>query len=247
MSIQSGATMTFDEILAQDGPWQQARVIGDCLPLQGDCLEVMPFVGKVDAVVTDPPYGMSFQSSHRKEKHKKIANDGDVSLLRWACEIIVSHSKYVWMRWDNLKDIDAPKSLITWVKNNHSMGDLEHEHGRKTEVCAFYAGEGHFFPKGRPTDVVNGTRTGNEYHPTQKPVDLMRNVCEWTAGVILDPFMGSGTTLVACAKLGRKGIGIELDADYFEIACKRVEEAYSQPDLFVEPPSKPPFQEGFDL
>lgn len=63
---------------------------------------------------------------------------------------------------------------------------------------------------------------------------------------ILDPFMGSGTTLVACAKLGRKGIGIELDPDYFDIACQRVEEAYRQPDLFVEPPAKLK-QEAMDL
>ena len=75
---------------------------------------------------------------------------------------------------------------------------------------------------------------------------------EWCLGflpnaeTILDPFMGSGTTLVACAKLGRKGIGIELDPDYFDIACKRVEEAYRQPDLFVAPPSAP-VQEGFDI
>lgn len=51
--------------------------------------------------------------------------------------------------------------------------------------------------------------------------------------------MGSGTTLVACTKLGRRGIGIELDSDYFDIACKRVEEAYRQPDLFIDPPKKP--------
>jgi DNA modification methylase len=78
-------------------------------------------------------------------------------------------------------------------------------------------------------------------HPTQKPVALM----EWCLGflpdaqTILDPFMGSGTTLVACAKLGRKGIGIELDPDYFEMACKRVRDAYAQPDLFIAPPEKP--------
>ena len=85
---------------------------------------------------------------------------------------------------------------------------------------------------------------------TGKPVALM----EWCLGflpnadTILDPFMGSGTTLVACAKLGRRGIGIELDPDYFDIACKRVEEAYRQPDLFVDQPkTAEPTQEGFDL
>lgn len=66
------------------------------------------------------------------------------------------------------------------------------------------------------------------------------------AETILDPFLGSGTCLVACAKLGRKGIGIELDPDYFDIACKRVEEAYRQPDLFVAPP-EPPKQEAMDV
>ncbi len=221
--------------------------IGDCRLILGDCLEVMGELGPVDVVVTDPPYGMSFQSNYRIERHKSIENDGDVRLLQWACEIHAAHSKYIWMRWDNLGDISKPRSLITWVKNNHSMGDLEHEHGRKTEVCAFYKGEDHFFPAGRPVDVITVARTGNEYHPTQKPVDLMRNVIEWTDGVVFDPFMGSGTTLVACAKLGRKGIGIELDPDYFDIACARVEEAYRQPDLFVAPPTTPPEQTGMDI
>jgi DNA modification methylase len=67
------------------------------------------------------------------------------------------------------------------------------------------------------------------------------------AETILDPFMGSGTTLVACQKLGRKGVGIELDPDYFEIACKRVDEATRQPDLFVSDPDPQPTQGGLDL
>jgi len=223
---------------------KEERIGGQRLIL-GDCLEVMPLLGNVDAVVTDPPYGMAFKSNRRTVAHKKIANDGDVGLLLWACDIPVNHSSYVWMRWDNLFDIPKPQSLITWVKNNHSMGDLEHEHGRKTEVCAFYKGENHFFPSGRPNDVLSGARTRNEYHPTQKPVDLIRNVVEWTSGDVFDPFMGSGTTLVACEKLGRQGIGIELDPDYFAIACKRVDEATRQPDMFVTPPAAPT-QGGFE-
>ena len=102
--------------------------IGDCRLIQGDCLDVMPLLDPVDAVVTDPPYGMAFQSNYRNQKHTAIANDGDTGLLSWACGIPANHSNYIWMRWDNLPDIPMPRSLINWVKNNHSIGDLEHEH-----------------------------------------------------------------------------------------------------------------------
>lgn len=183
-------------------------------------------------MVTDPPYGMAFQSGRRKTAHRKIANDGNADALAWACALPASHSKYVWMRWDNLAQVPAPNSLITWVKNNHSMGDLKHEHGRQTEVCAFYPGPDHFFPGGRPTDVVKAGRSGNEFHPTQKPVGLMMQVVEWTSGVVVDPFMGSGSTLVACSRMGRHAIGIEIDPEYFEIACQRVSDAQKEPDLF---------------
>ncbi len=93
--------------------------------------------------------------------------------------------------------------------------------------------------------ATNPERTG---HPTQKPLRVM----EWCLGflpdarTILDPFMGSGTTIVACQRLGRAGIGIELDPGYFDIACRRVEDAMRQPDLFIAP-AKAPVQEGFDL
>lgn len=214
-------------------------IIGDCRLLLGDCMEIMPLLGKVDAVVTDPPFGMNFLSNYREQKHKIIVNDADEDLLLWSCHLEAEHSKYIFCRWNNLKSMPDPKSCITWVKNNWSMGDLEHEHARQTEICLFYKGDEHFFPKGRPTDVVDVRRTGNNYHPTEKPVDLMRIIVGWTSGVVIDPFMGSGTTGVACAKMGRKFIGIELDEDYFNIACKRIEAAYDSPDLFVAPPVKP--------
>lgn len=212
----------------------EERIGGQRLIL-GDCLEVVPGVA-FDCVITDPPYGMSFQSNHRKTKHAKIANDGDGGLLLWACNLPATHSSYVWMRWDNLADVPKPRSLITWVKNNWSMGDLEHEHGRQTEVCAFYPGASHSWGKKRPSDVIACPRTGNDHHPTEKPVELMMAVVSWTKGGIIDPFMGSGTTLVACQKLGRQGTGIEIDPEYFAIACKRVDEATRQPDLFINTP-----------
>lgn len=212
--------------------------IGDCTLYLGDSMDILPTLGKVDAVVTDPPYGMAFRSNHRAAEHNAISGDDNTDLLAYVCNISCRHSRYIFCRWDNLYDIPKPKSLITWVKNNWSMGDLNHEHARQTEVCAFYPQEGHFFPSGRPQDVIYAVRTGNELHPTQKPVSLMMNVIKWTDGIVLDPFMGSGTTGVACAKMGRKFIGIEIDPDYFEIACKRIRDAYAQPDLFIEPPAK---------
>lgn len=208
------------------------EIIGDCTLYLGDCLEILPTLGKVDAVVTDPPYGMDFQSNHRAVQYDRIANDGNGDLFMWACQIVVNHSLYVFCRWDGLRIAPYPKSLITWVKNNWSMGDLEHAHARQTEVALFYAGPQHAFPEGRPTDVVYAPRTGNEYHPTEKPVHLMEQFCKWTAGTIVDPFMGSGTTGVACVNLGRKFIGIEIEPKYFDISCKRIDAAVRQGRLF---------------
>ena len=217
--------------------------IGDATLYLGDCREILPMLGKVDAVVTDPPYGMEFRSNYRIVKHDVIANDHAEWPLELAVSIDASHSKYVFCRWDDIRRIDKPKSLVTWVKNNWSMGDLEHEHARQTEVALFYPGPSHFFPHGRPTDVIEAPRTGNEFHPTEKPSQLMWAVVRWTHGTVLDPFMGSGTTGVACAKLGRKFIGIEIEPKYFDIACRRIEQAYKQPDMFIPKPP-PPKQEA---
>ena len=214
-----------------------ATIIGDARLYLGDCLEILPTLGEVDAVVTDPPYGIGFRSNYRKIKHAAIVNDCDAALLSLACNVSVAHSRYVFSRWNNLLDVPPPRSVVTWVKNNWSMGDLEHEHARQTEIVLFYPGPEHHFPRGRPTDVVYAPRTGNAYHPTEKPIGLMTQVVGWAVGTVLDPFMGSGTTGVACAKLGRKFIGIELEPRYFDIACKRIEDAYRQGDLFVEPPA----------
>lgn len=104
----------------------------------GDCRDILPTLGVVDAVVTDPPYGMAFQSNYRTTQHAKIANDETDELLQWVCGVDAAHSKYIFCRWDNIWRVPPPKSLVTWVKNNWSMGDLEHEHARQTELCLFY-------------------------------------------------------------------------------------------------------------
>jgi DNA modification methylase len=220
--------------LNAEGVGMTEVVIGNARLILGDCRDVLPTLGKVDAVVTDPPFGMNFQSNYRIDKHMPIANDDTQEALLWVCNLPVEHSRYVFCRWDNLASVPKPRSVVTWVKNNHSMGDLEHEHGRQTELCLFYAGVGHYFPRGRPTDVIRAPRTGNEYHPTEKPVQLMRAIVEWTSGMVCDPFMGSGTTGVAAVQMGRKFIGIEREEKYFDIACERIRQAQRQGDLFIQ-------------
>ena len=216
----------------------------------GDCKDILPTLDKVDSVVTDPPYGMEFQSNHRKEKHLIIAGDKSAEIanvaLNWAADN-AKHSVYAFGRWENILDYPKPKSLITWIKNNWSMGDLEHEHARQTEVLFFYAMPSHFFPKGRPVDILHCARTGNENHPTEKPVLLMSKIIEMTDGIILDPFMGSGTTGVAAVQMGRKFIGIEREEKYFDIACRRIEDAQKQGDMFVDAPKVKLVNETLDF
>lgn len=124
-------------------------IIGNATLYCADCMDVLPTLEKVDAVITDPPYGMDFQSNHRKEKHLKIENDGNadfaIQVINWAIKN-ARHSVYAFGRWDNVADYPPPKSLVTWIKNNWSMGDLRHEHARQTEVAFFYHGPEHFFP-----------------------------------------------------------------------------------------------------
>ena len=206
--------------------YKRKEVIGDCELYLGDCLEVMPMLGKVDAVVTDPPYGIGFGATHTKWS----ANRG-VTLGEWDAKIpdvsfLVDIAKDVIIWGGERFELPVSRGWLTWVKPDAAP--------------TFSSTEFAWTSQDRPSrhfvqsiSSVNGERIG---HPTQKPLRLMK----WCLGFIpdaetvLDPFMGSGTTGVACVKLGRKFIGIELDETYFDIACRRIEEAYRQPDMFLE-------------
>ena len=189
----------------------------------GDCRDIIPFIPLPDLIITDPPYGMEFQSNHRFQKHMKII--GDKELDTATIRLFIDAAKcgvYTFCRWDNLKDMPPPKSVLVWVKNNWSMGDLLHEHGRQWEAICFYPKENHKFIKRIP-DVINADRTGNFDHPTEKPSGLLRILIEANEGeTVLDPYMGSGTTLRAAKDLGRKAIGIEIEEKYCEIAVQRL-------------------------
>lgn len=222
--------------------YKRKEIIGDCTLYLGDCLEVMPTLGKVDAVVTDPPYGIG-------ENHKKVASRGKLA----------KPTDYGEFNWDNEPASAKHISAILACSNNQIIFGGNYFHLPPTSCWLVWDkqnGENDFADcelawtnlKKAVRRIYwrwNGMiRKGDDYreHPTQKPVGVM----EWCINqlpnetqTILDPFMGSGTTGVACVKLGRKFIGIELDEKYFDIACKRIEEAYQQPDLFIEPTVKP--------
>lgn len=196
----------------------------------GRAEEVLPQLPKADLVVADPPYGMDFQSSYRKVKHRRIAGDRELPLdLIWLSIHQATRAAYVFCRWDNLPQMPRPKSVLAWVKNNWSMGDLAHEHGRQWEACCFYPKADHEFVKRIP-DVIVVDRTGNALHPTQKPVALLKRIVAANVGEsLIDPFMGSGTSLVAARELGWRAVGIEVDEAYCEVAAERLRDS----DLWI--------------
>ncbi len=219
------------------------EIIGDCRLILGDCLEVMPTLGKVDAVVTDPPYGI-FKNTGGNGKMfgKETIYSIDDSAAEWdlrpSPELLIKlkeFKEYIIWGGNYFADVlGASKGVLIWDKKtgNNSCADCEIAWTNTTGTTRII----HHQWCGAFKDSERGLRAE---HPTQKPIEIMKWCVEKTNGTILDPFMGSGTTGVACVKLGRKFIGIELDPKYFDIACKRIEEAYKQPDMFIEPTVKP--------
>lgn len=191
----------------------------------GDCREILPHLPKVDLVLTDPPYGINYQSARRIDWQRKEKIQGDNKFPMWIFdELKPSVALMVWCRWDQMRDFPKPKSFIAWDKGNHSMGDLKHEFGRRWEAVAFYPGPSHEFTK-RPADLIiaNRVNPSDLEHPNEKPVEALTPLIQCHVGeTILDPFMGSGTTLRAAKDLGRKAIGIEIEEKYCEIAVKRL-------------------------
>jgi len=193
--------------------------------INDDCRKVLPLIpsGYIDLCLTDPPYGMRFRSNHRQTKHDFIVGDDHLPLD--LINIAISkalRASYIFCNWNNLSRMPPPKSVLVWIKNNWSMGDLRHEHGRQWEAICFYPAAQHEFINRIP-DVITTARTNNNKHPTEKPVSLMKKLIQCNVGnTILDPFMGSGTTLVAAQALGRRCIGIEIEERYCQVAVERL-------------------------
>lgn len=202
----------------------------------GDCLKVLPTLGRFDAVVTDPPYGIG-----RDGQKKTTGGNGGRKAYEfkgWDKErpskelfdliIAMSDHQVIW-GGNYFADLLPPTGKwLVWDKGQRikqSDGEL-----------AYTSKDGalRIFTQNRVALLVEGAE-----HPTQKPLEIMR----WSllqvpeAVTVLDPFMGSGTTGAAAVQLGRKFTGIEIDPGYFDIACRRIEAALREPDMFVAPPA----------
>lgn len=232
----------------------QIETIGDATLYRGDCRDILPTLGKVDAVVTDPPYGINLNTDNRRFSGgnsasvskrgnnvgsaggRKIANDAssfDPSFL-----IDIAPVSIIW-GWNNYPDKLPRGACLVWLKrNDEAFGSFLSD----AELAWMSKGHGVYCRR----DLSNAAIANDRVHPTQKPVGLMQWCLGFlpTAETILDPFMGSGTTGVACVNLNRKFIGIELEQSYFDIACRRIEQAYKQPRLFDDKPQPKPKQES---
>jgi site-specific DNA-methyltransferase (adenine-specific)/modification methylase len=206
------------------------ETIGAATLYLGDCREVLPTLGKVDAVVTDPPYGIAKvwqggrghgwgkareQSDLRNEWDEAVPSDDTMALILAAApEIIIWGGNYF--------NLPPSRCWLVWNKpeRGFSLAEAELAWTNRDNVVR----------------VCDAPRSESDReHPTQKPVKVMRFSIDKVKGQsILDPFMGSGTTGVAAVQMGRNFIGIEREPKYFDIACRRIEEAQRQGDMFIE-------------
>ena len=209
-------------------------IIGDATLYRGDALEILPTLaaGSVDVVVTDPPYGTAVEV--RRVKGVRILGDDD-TVMRDAALLACPDIPMMVFGSPKMPRPKGTRFVVIWDKGELvGMGDLRFP-WKLTHEEINIIGDG--FSRGRRTGSVvrfplrmpwtkhKDAVTGS--HPAEKPLGLMRWCLSFLpdSATVLDPFMGSGTTGVACAHLGRKFIGIEIDPGYFDVACRRIEDA----------------------
>jgi len=222
----------------------------------GDALAVLPSIDceQVDAVIADPPYGIDYQSAWRTDRTQwkpKIANDGrpfvwwlfpayrvakPSSCLLCFCRWDVQQAFQDAMEWSGW-DV---RSQIIWDREAHGMGDLNGCPAPQHDVLWFGVKGNYKFHGNRPKSVVRSMRLGGLEltHPNEKPLDLLRQlIVDYVpeGGTVLDCFLGSGTTAVACIQTGRKFIGCEIDDTHYRDAEQRIKDELDRAPLFTEP------------
>lgn len=194
----------------------RVETIGQAKLYLGDCLEVLPTLPKVDAVITDPPY---------PDQHIESFNAADFDAAMFN---LFDARQFIF--WSPKAPFPLDYSAIhIWHKTGSEFAAYERIFERNGESS-------YLVFQGNPISNPTMARFGRDIwanHPTQKPTSLMRALVVKTKGCVLDPFMGSGTTGVACMELQRPFIGIEVHEPYFDIACERIENAQRQERLFA--------------
>lgn len=235
----------------------RVETIGDCTLYLGDCRDVLPTLGEVDSVVTDPPYGVSGGSgtmgkASQKTKYEAMFADTpenvrSVIVPAFVLALSLAQRAVITPGAPNAFSYPQPNDMgVLYQPAATGMGKW----GRQTSQPVLYYGRD---PRIGltivPTHLVVTVAAEQSDHPCPKPLSVAKWMVQrgsLEGETVLDPFMGSGTTGVACAMMGRSFIGIELHEPYFDIARCRIEEAYRQPRLFAEPLAKP-IQESFAL
>lgn len=220
--------------------------IGGATLYLGDCMDILPTLPKVDAVITDPPYGIGADKNLRANKQhgNAVAPSKDYGVGNWDSEppskdvltVVVSAARVSILWGGNYFPLPPSQCWLVWDKENGNNGYADCELAWTNMEKAVRR------LKWRWAGMLQQDMQNKEerLHPTQKPIAVM-SWCIEQAGnpqTVLDPFMGSGTTGVACAQMGRNFIGIEREPKYFDIACKRIEQAYAQGQMFAPEPVK---------
>lgn len=203
----------------------EAVTIRECTLFRGDMLEILPTLGKVDSIVTDPPYGLGMD---KRNAHSGIRDDDQWEDADWDSfrprrahfDVIraATDTSIIW-GGNYFTDYLPPSShWLVWDKGNrdYSLADCEFAWSSQSKATRIFD-----YP--RQKAIQDG-----RFHPTQKPVAVMAWCLRFVSGTVCDPFMGSGTTGVACVNLGRRFIGVEKESHYFDVACKRIEQAYNE-------------------
>jgi site-specific DNA-methyltransferase (adenine-specific) len=202
------------------------EVIGDAVLYLGDCREVLPTLPRMDALITDPPYGIKITKSHRLAVSRGLGggtwDDAPPSMAEIAMMCAAGGDKIIW--GGNYFPLPPTRCLLVWDKQNddRDFADLEVAWTNLDAVARIF--------RMRPMNM-----DGGKEHPTQKPVQLMRWCISKCASPqsIVDPYMGSGSTGVAAVGMGIRFVGIESNPTYFELACRRVEDGQRQERLFA--------------
>ena len=221
------------------------KMLDDMKLIYGDCLDIMQGMpdSSIDLIVTDPPYLINYRSrwNLNGNNSKAIMGDNDYNLIKLSVSemyrVLKNNSAaYIFC---SQKKIDyfmeccrdsgfVIKNIIIWVKNNWTSGDLKAQFGQQYEVILLLNKGRKYINGKRLSDIwfFNKVAFQHQYHQNEKPVKLLEQCIikhSDEGDTVLDPFMGSGSTGIACLHMGRKFMGIEKDGRYFGIAVNRIE------------------------